>query len=88
MPTDASLYAAAVLAMVVAYMLVGSVFWSLVRARIEPGLDKEVMFEQERQGHYAMLIPKFTVIALWPLVGVIALASAIWHSLRREAPAL
>ncbi|AHC30424.1 hypothetical protein CC53_gp007 [Rhizobium phage vB_RleS_L338C] len=82
------LYSLAVLAMIAAYLLVGAVFWSMVKARLEKDVHGMVILEQERQGHFAILIPKFSVIALWPLAGTVALAAAIWHSLRREAPAL
>jgi hypothetical protein len=51
-----------------AYLNVGHVIWSGIRANLTADIHGLSMLEQERQGHMAMLLPKFTVITLWPAV--------------------
>lgn len=88
MISDSIIYAAACLAMLVAYLLVGYIFWNMVKAKFENDVQAHVMAEQERNGHLAMLIPKFSVIMFWPLVGMLAVLAALTSSLRREAPSV
>jgi hypothetical protein len=87
MTLDHAYYIACVVLLVL-YLLLGDVIWRMVRARLALDVHGLVMAEQERNGHFAMLIPKFTVIALWPLVGMLAVTASILASLRSEAPTL
>ena len=83
-----ALYLVACAALVLSYMCVGKVFWGLVKARMGDTIQASVIFEQERQGHMSALLPKFGVIFLWPLVGLIATAAWVKEALRTEAPSV
>lgn len=75
-------YIASYLAMIMAYLLVGKSFWGLVKSNFESDIHSLVMQEQEKNGHFAVLLPKFSVIALWPLVAVIGAVFAVGEILR------
>lgn len=75
-------YLAAHVAMLCAYLLVGKTFWRLVQSSFEDDVHSLVRNEQEKNGHFSMLLPKFSVIALWPLVAVIGVVSVCLSVLR------
>jgi len=78
------LYTVACLIACLAYLNVGHTIWTGVRENIQNDVHGLVMIEQERQGHMAMLLPKFTVIALWPAVAAFGVIANIIAVLRSE----
>lgn len=78
------LFLLACFALVVSYLNVGSVMWGGVRERLTCDIHGLSMIEQERNGHMAMLLPKFTVILLWPAFAVLALVCNVVALIRAE----
>lgn len=83
---DTVLLLAAHFALLVTYLLVGHVFWrKFVFPTLLADANSRVMVEQDRSGHLAMLLPKFTVIALWPLAFSLAVICLIATMFRQPA---
>lgn len=82
---NGTIYLLACLCVVFSYLLVGKVIWHGILGHMSRDVHGLVMLDQLKRASYAALIPKFTVILLWPVIAVFGIVASV-YSAYRAAP--